>query len=158
MDESKLQQLLDKAEIMDTMSDFALGLGLPDFARYTSAFADEIEVYIPHHLGPEVQKVGAEDFGRRIAEFQGKFQARFHLQSGHKIELDGDGAKVTALQMFRFTLPTDHGGSWYMGGGVVHLDLVRTDRGWKIARLHNDVTWDDGNWSIFKRARGSLEE
>lgn len=154
--DSRVEGLIDRAAIADTMADFALGLGIPDFDRYTACFDDDVEVSIPHHLGVEVARMSGEEFGRSIEDFQGKFEARFHLQGAQHITVDGDRAHLTSLQMFRFVLPTDHGSSWYMGGGVLDIDLIRRPAGWKITRLANQVTWDDGNWSIFEHARGPV--
>jgi hypothetical protein len=151
-----LQTLSDRAEIQDVFANFALGLGIPAFDRYIAIFADQVEIRIPHHLGIPVQHMTGAEFGASIEKFQSKFEARFHTQSAHLITIDGDSAHVEALQMFRFVNSTTHGANWYMGGGVLNCDLVRTGQGWKITLLENRVTWDDGNWSIFEQARGPV--
>src|ERR1700687_1442462 len=66
MDDSKLQLLLDRAEISDVQLRYATGLDSRDWPLFRSCFTDEIETDFTSVFGGEPRKVSGHR-GRRAA-------------------------------------------------------------------------------------------
>lgn len=148
MTEPDTQYLQDRADILNLFGDYALALAKGDWDRYASIWAETVEIYVPVHIGPDVQTMTGAEFAKSIADTRELTNNRHHVQSSHHVTVDGDSAVVESLQTYRFERPTTNGGSVYTGGGNQVFNLTRTSDGWKINRMEYYINYQDGNWSV----------
>jgi hypothetical protein len=78
--------------------------------------------------------------------------------TNHVITIDGDNALCVAYVQARHYLPNDNGDSMQSMFGYYTNNFVRTPNGWKIRTCKLTVTWNTGNWDIFRLASERLKQ
>ncbi len=73
------------------------------------------------------------------------------------IEIDGDTAYVRVMLHAQYHLPNVRGGPVQTMIGYYDNWLVRTEMGWKITKMVQTITWNEGNWYIVEKAAGLSE-
>jgi SnoaL-like domain len=152
----ELTALLDHREIMDRISDLALGLDLREFDRYRRCFADQVEIRNPHFSpgGAPVRTCAGDEWARSVYRTQARLGYCLHTLTSPAVDLDGDRAEATVIQQAYFALDAagqDQRG--YRVGGPLRLLFLRTGHGWRIRRLEFTVTWSEGNPAVYEQAR-----
>jgi hypothetical protein len=132
MDE-RLQSLLDRAEISDTVMRYCLSLDRFDAEGVRDTLADEFTLDAGALAGPPAPKA-IDHFLEELVERNWGFTATIHMSPNHLVEIDGDSAQVTAY-MFASHIVGDAPEDCFWGYGIYTVDLVRLDRGWRISRL-----------------------
>ncbi|WP_195821305.1 nuclear transport factor 2 family protein [Roseobacter sp. MH60115] len=107
--------------------------------------------------------------GRRIAEHIGRrlgqrgqtlfanLKGTQHIAMPLIIEIDGDTAYVRVMLHAQYHLPNVRGGPVQTMIGYYDNWLVRTEMGWKITKMVQTITWNEGNWYIVEKAAGLSE-
>lgn len=153
---SELTALLDHREIMDRISDLALGLDLREFDRYRRCFADQVEIRNPHFSpgAAPVRTCTGDEWAQSVYRTQARLGYCLHTLTSPAIDLGGDSARATVMQQARFALdPAGGDDRGYRVGGPLRLIFVRTRDGWRISRLEFTVTWSEGNRAMYEQAR-----
>ncbi|MGH7950080.1 MAG: nuclear transport factor 2 family protein [Candidatus Binataceae bacterium] len=158
MDESKLQLLLDRAEISDVQLRYATGLDTRNWTLFRSCFADEIEVDFTSIFGGSPRKVTGDRWTESARRTVSGLDATHHMITNHVITVEGDGALCVAYVQAQHYLPNDKGESTQTMGGYYTNRFVRTPQGWKIKQCKLTLTWNTGNWYIFTLARERLDK
>jgi hypothetical protein len=153
VDQDKLQMLLDRMEISNTVIRYATAVDTRDWNLYRSCFTDEIELDFP---GWAVGTHKADEWVEMVRQMLGGFTATQHLSSNHAITLSGDEATCVSYMQGQHYLPNDTGDSALTIGGYYTNDLVRTKDGWKISACRLTVTWYAGNRYVFQLAKECL--
>jgi 3-phenylpropionate/cinnamic acid dioxygenase small subunit len=159
MTDAQLQLLLDRSEIERVIYDYATGLDTKDWTLWRSIFTDEVQVKFRSAaeaaftgLGQEWVSMTAEEWveGRR-ALFTGLATTQ-HQMSNPRTTIDGDAATcIMYMQAIHF-MPGRSDVEYTLGGYYVD-DLVRTPKGWKLARVNLNVTWERGDAGMLERGR-----
>lgn len=128
MDQTKLQALIERNEIIDVFNRYAVGVDRRDRDLYRSCFCDEIGVQV----GDGVSKnCPADEWVEQAFRALSGFQATQHIITNHMVELDGDRARGSAYLQARHFGPermlTVH--------GCYENDLVRSEDIWRIRKL-----------------------
>lgn len=150
MSEAELRELLDRQQILDRIADLGLGLDLSEPARYRRCFADKVEVRNPTFATDGGAKhYTGEEWVRSVAATQAALAIRLHALTCASVELAGDEAEAVVMQHAYFA---DRHGA-YRVAGPLRLGFIRTGGGWRIRRLHFEVTWTEGDPQVYARAR-----
>jgi 3-phenylpropionate/cinnamic acid dioxygenase small subunit len=157
-DETKLQYLLDRAEISDVQLRYATGVDMRDWASYRSCFTDEIDTDFTSAMGGEPRRLKADQWVEYARRTISGLKATQHMITNHVITLEGDEATCVAYVQARHHLPNDTGASDQVMFGYYTNRFVRTPDGWKIRACKLTVTWNTGNWHVFDLARRRLDE
>jgi 3-phenylpropionate/cinnamic acid dioxygenase small subunit len=158
MDETKLQLLIDRAEISDVQLRYATGLDSRDWRLFRSCFTDEIETDFTSVFGGEARKVNADRWTEAARRSLSGLAATQHMITNHVITVDGDAATCIAYVQARHFLPNDSGDSMQTMFGYYTNRFVRTPAGWKIRACKLTLWWQTGNPQIFTLASARLKE
>lgn len=159
MSDAHLQLLLDRSEIERVVYDYATGLDTKDWTLWRSIFTDEVRVKFSSTaeaafagLGQEWVSMTAEEWveGRRVL-FTGLATTQ-HQMSNPRITIDGDAATCIMYMQAIHLMPGSPDVEYTLGGYYVD-DLVRTPKGWKLARVNLNVTWGRGDAGMLERGR-----
>jgi hypothetical protein len=154
MEDTKLQLLLDRAEISDVQLRYATGLDSRDWALFRSCFADEIETDFTSVFGGAPRKVSADKWTDAARRTTSGLAATQHMITNHVITVDNesDTATCVAYVQARHYLPNDSGDSTQNMFGYYTNRFTRTRDGWKIQACKLTLTWQTGNRHIFTLA------
>jgi hypothetical protein len=142
--EIQIEQLADRQAIADLIARVGVMLDEKRFEEAASILADDVTVQTP----------GGSSSGREavMAQAERSHTVRTqHLITDVLIELDGDKAEVRANQIATFA--PDRSGARLVVNGVEQADpyltigglyrfgAVRTDAGWRVARIESETLW-----------------
>lgn len=130
---ARLEQLLDRQDILDCLIRFSRGMDRFDRELFLSAFhTDAVVAAGPFVGGP----VALYDWASKLHE-QGQ-SATHHNLLNHTCDLDGDVAHTETYYLFVGRNRDDT--NWIAGGRYIDR-LERRDGGWKIALRTNAIEW-----------------
>ena len=155
--EARLQHLLDREEIAQVIVNYGHAFDMLDWALHRSVFTAEIEMDFSASIGDGLVTMAADDWVDAVRPFFEALDGTQHIAMPLAIEIDGDDAYVRSMLHAQHYLPNDRGGAVQTMVGYYDNWLVRTDDGWRIRRMVQHITWNEGNWYVFERAAGISE-
>jgi hypothetical protein len=93
LNESKLQALVERTEIVDIFNRYTSGIDLRDRKLYRSCFTDEVEVDIG---GTAARICPADEWVEQAFAAVGSFESTQHIVTNHVIDVEGDVARGVA--------------------------------------------------------------
>ena len=141
MDTTKLQLLIDRTDIANTIIRFAYALDCQDWVLCRSCFTDEIEADYSDFRGQPAATIKADQF----VELRRKGLAGLktqHLSTNHIITVEGD--RATCISSMVIHRRSNEGEFFDTYGSYTHT-LERTPHGWKICQVKQTVLWNKGN-------------
>ena len=145
MNDTNLQQLLDRMEITDLVNRVAVAVDSRDWEGVRSCFADEVEVDYTSLNGGAPATVRADDL---VAGWRGGlsgFEATQHIVTNHVIAIEGDEATCRAYVHATHLLAARFGDPLWKVAGSYTYRLQRTPVGWKARAMTFSATWGEGN-------------
>jgi hypothetical protein len=150
IDEARLQELSDRAEISDVQLRYATGVDTRDWVLLRTCFADELEVDFSSGFGFPVVRAPADEWVAGVAPVMGALQATHHMITNHVITFDGaDHATCVAYVQAGHHHPGAAGGSELTVHGFYTNRFERTADGWRITALRLTVRWMTGDLGLF---------
>ncbi len=136
MNETKLQMLVDRMEIINVFNHYATGIDHHDKTIYRSCFIDKIDVDV---TGQGPVKVSADDWVDQAFSIVNNYETTQHIITNHTIAINGDEANAVAYLFAKHYHPENT----LTVGGYYTNRLVRTPEGWKISSLNLKMTWTE---------------
>lgn len=131
-----LRTLSDRAEIADLLSRYARGVDDKDWILWRTVFTDDAHLDYTSAGGPAGSR---EDIAAWLEASFAHIEGAHHHITNIEITINGDEADAVALfwNPFRAAwMPT-----FSAAGGYYRHHLVRTEDGWRSARLVEDNRW-----------------
>ncbi len=141
MDEAKLQMLVDRTEIIDTLLRYATSVDTRDWELLLTAYTDEIEVDMISIGMMEIMTMSAREFAGMIEQAVIGFDSTQHLVSNHVVNIDGDRATCVSYLQAQHYRAQDNEIHALTMGGYYSNDLIRTPEGWRINKYKVTITW-----------------
>jgi hypothetical protein len=147
MNEAKLQLLLDRAEISDIVTRYAMGMDLQDWKLFRSCLSDQVEADYSEATGQPAATLKANDFVAFIQSILSTEKLRTQtLSTNNAITIEGDRATCVSYYIAQHYLPKDSGsGEAFNVHGWYTDTLIQTAQGWKISGVKVTVRWTTGN-------------
>ena len=152
--EQQVQLLLDREEIGQVIVNYGLAFDMQDWALHRSVFTDEIEMDFSASIGDGLVAMTADAWVEAVKPFFANLAGTQHIAMPLTIEINGDQAYVRSLLNASHHLPNVRGGAVQTMVGYYENWLVRTADGWKIRKMVQHITWNEGNWYVFEKAAG----
>jgi SnoaL-like protein len=150
LDETRLQQLLDRAEISDVQLRYATCIDTLNWELFRTCFTDELEVDFSSSMGLPVVHVTADEWVENTKSVLGVLKATQHVIANHVITLDDDDhATCVAGVRARHHEPNSTGDSDQTAYGYYTNRFERTSSGWRMSVLKMTATWSTGNSGVF---------
>lgn len=148
-----LQQLSDRADVIDVVTKFAVSLDHRDWPGLRSCLAEVVEIDYPDSVG--VATVTGDDLVATATAFFERLDATQHVSANHQVEVTGDTATCTSTLLAQHHLAAlgDDGVQRQLGYYVNHLHRAG---GWRIVRSEQRVAWSEGNPEVFAHAAGAF--
>ncbi|MEM7547954.1 MAG: nuclear transport factor 2 family protein, partial [Pseudomonadota bacterium] len=127
---------------------------MQDWDLHRSVFTDEIQMDFTASLGGGLQTMMADQWVAAVKPFFASLNGTQHIAMPLIIEIDGDTAYVRSMLHAQHHMPNAKGGPVQTMIGYYDNWLVRSDEGWKITKMVQTITWNEGNWYIVERAAG----
>ena len=150
-DDTRLQMLIERMEISDTVIRYATGVDMRDWATFRSCFTDEVDIDLTSFRGGSPVHLMADEWTERVRKGISRFKSTQHLSTNHVITLNGDEATCVSYMQARHYFPLETGEHCFIMGGFYTNTLVRTPQGWKIRKLKQIVTWTEGDRALFEQ-------
>ena len=147
-----MEQLNDRANIIDTLNRFVLSIDTRDYGTMRSCLTDAINFDYTALFGTIMPKTADQLVKEVRANHQG-FRAVQHMTTNHLVDVDSDVATCHVNFQAQHFLPNERGGNLWTLGGRYDYRLVRTETGWKIQGCVISVAWTDGNLQLFELAQ-----
>jgi 3-phenylpropionate/cinnamic acid dioxygenase small subunit len=147
------QRLLDESDLRDLIHRYAFGLDNQDWAMWRAVFTDDVVMDMSDYQPePPPRLVPADKVVRSTEIMFAGFDRTQHLIGSHRFEIVGDTAVITAHMRAEHWLTTGQGGDRYTMYGTYTDECVRTDDGWKLAKVTLALIREEGNRHLMRVA------
>ena len=130
---ARLEQLLDRQDILDCLTRFSRGMDRFDRELFLSAFHPDAVIAAGEFVGGPAELY---DWAARMHE-QGQCATQHNLLN-HSCEIDGDVAHSETYYLFAARNRDDS--NWIAGGRYIDR-LERRDGAWRLALRTNAIEW-----------------
>jgi SnoaL-like domain len=150
VDETRLRQLSDRAEIIDVQHRYATGVDTRNWELLRTCFTDELEADFSSGFGAPVVRLKADEWIESIAPVMGALKATQHTITNHVITFDDDDhATCVAYVQARHHNPNPTGDCDHTVYGFYTNHFERTSNEWRITKCKLTVSWMTGNFGLF---------
>jgi 3-phenylpropionate/cinnamic acid dioxygenase small subunit len=140
-----LQELSDRAAIVDAVIAYATALDTRDWKRLGSLFADDA---CWEYSGSGERLLGPGAIVARISASLERFDATHHLNGNHVTAVHGDEAEHTCYYQAQHVRLGLADGDKFLGGGRYDDRLRRTADGWRFTHRKIISVWSEGNPAV----------
>ena len=140
-----IQELADRAAIVDAVIAYATALDTRDWERLGSLFADDA---CWEYSGSGERLLGPAAIVARISASLGRFDATHHLNGNHVTAVHGDEAEHTCYYQAQHVRLGLADGDKFLGGGRYDDRLRRTADGWRFTHRIITAVWSEGNPAV----------
>jgi hypothetical protein len=152
-DAEKIQLLLDREQIRETVANYPISIDSRDWKLFRSIFTDEIDVLLTMAAKADRprQRISADQFTKYVVEVIEKFSVTQHFLTHYHIDVKGDAATCLSYMYARHFRAKDRPAhSIWDIGGYYEYHLQRAGDGWKIPKYSLIVTWETNRPSDIK--------
>lgn len=145
--DTRITQLEDRVQISEVVTRYAIGVDRRDWEMFGAVFDDT--VWADFSAGG----VPAQEFTREALVAMTRsvldgFAATQHISPNHVIEFDAKDPDTAICHSYMFAqhhLEASSNGTYYLLSGSYTNTMRRTSKGWRIARVVQHRSWEDGN-------------
>jgi hypothetical protein len=146
----RLQRLEDRIAISDCVVTYAWSIDTADWERFATCFTDPVHIDFSE-AGMPAADLPRQDFVAFAAAGLGGFDALQHLSPNHLIAFDDgdpDRAVCRSAMVAQHHLAGAEGGDTFVMRGAYVNHMRRSPDGWRIERLVQHLSWNEGNAAL----------
>jgi hypothetical protein len=159
----EIRYLLDRAAIIDVMSNYATGLDARDWVLWRSVFVDEVVFDLSVWSGQKPRLLQVDRVVSEQARIFDELSVTQHFFTNHRVTVSGDTARCRMhmrAEHWLKPIPLSEGVGTsedalhdrYTMFGYYDDKLIRTNEGWKIQEMQLKVTRSEGPRSVMDQA------
>ena len=138
----ELDELLDRAEIEQTLVRYTRAIDSGEWDRLDTVFTPDAQI---DYTATGGIAAGFDEVKPWLAQMLPIFPRRMHSLAQIDIVFTDEGATVAAYFHNPMGMPQDEGPDHLVEfGGIYHHDFVCTSEGWRSRRLHEELVWKRG--------------
>jgi len=152
--ESRVRRLEDRSQISEQVIKYAMGVDRRDWAMFADCFTDPLYADFSGG-GIPAAPVSRARFVDQISTVLNGFTATQHISPNHVIEFDAedpDRAVCYSYMYAQHLLEGARDGEYYLLRGAYTNRMRRTEEGWRIERIIQHRSWEDGNTNAVAEA------
>jgi len=152
--EERVRRLEDRVLISEQVIKYAVGADRRDWAMFAECFTDPVYADFSG-VGRAAGSTSRANLVGGSAAVLNEFAYTQHLSSNHIIDFDEnepDRAVCHSYMYAQHLLEGSEGGDFYLVRGWYDNHMLRTAVGWRIERLIQHVTWQEGNINALAEA------
>jgi hypothetical protein len=152
--EARLRGLEDRALISEVVIKYALGVDRQDWGMFGECFTDRMWTDYSG-LGSPAREWLREDFVAMVRSALSGFTATQHISPNHVIAFDQDDPDRAICHSYmhaQHLLEGSEAGDFYLARGSYSNHMLRTPAGWRIERIVQYVSWQEGNTNAVTEA------
>jgi SnoaL-like domain len=145
---AKQAEWIDKSEITQLLNRYFRALDEKQFTteHMRQIFSPDAKIVRPNGT----VMIGPEMIGKSHQGSFTRFRSTQHLVRGYDGSIEDDVARVRPNLVAMHLWADGHGdpsslGNYFLAGGVISAQAVRTSEGWKISSLENQNIWRTGS-------------
>lgn len=148
------QTLLDRANIHDICTWYALGVDMCDWKLFQSIFADNFERDVSAVTGQPPQTMTPEQQVDECRAAMPGFDSTQHILTNEAITIDGNSAKAVVYMTAHHTLTVDEEQKHFVIRGFYVFRFARNsaDANWKISAVKLNVLSTEGDAGLIELA------
>lgn len=145
MNTATVQNLVDRAEIIDAVNIIGMGADLREWKACRAAFADKVLTDYTSLNSGTANTVVADTLIAGWADFFSKtFKATQHMITNHVVIVDGDKATCTSHFRAHHVYLGDQSSKTWTLGGLYNHTLTRVNSRWKVTQMKMTWTYEEG--------------
>src|ERR1700733_4096785 len=151
--DSRTRRLEDRTQISEQVIKYALAVDRRDWTMFGDCFTDHVTARFGD--GPP-SDLSRDELVTFVSNALDGFDATQHLSPNHVIEFDGgdpDRAICFSYMYAQHLLKGSESGDYYLLRGSYDNHMLRTSGGWRIERLVQHRSWEEGNAGAVAEAR-----
>jgi hypothetical protein len=150
--EARVRRLEDRALISETIIKYALGVDRRDWEMFSECFTDPVHADFASRPAADYAR---DDLVRSVSQALDGFTVTQHISPNHVIEFDQtdpDRAVCYSYMYAQHLLEGSPNGEFYLLRGSYDNHMRRTPDGWRIEKLVQHATWEEGNTTAVAEA------
>ena len=141
MNETRLQMLIDRMDITDTIIRYATSVDTCDWELFLTCYTDDIEMDMTSIGFDKPLNMPAKEFLEIIKQAVSPFDSTQHILSNHVVKINGDNAECISYLQAQHFRQDETGVHTLTIGGYYSNSYVRTPDGWRISKYKVTKTW-----------------
>ena len=149
------ERLLAREHIKETVFRFGMALDHKNFHHYPDIYTEEIDIDYTDSIGLK-KRISVREWQAAAVAFFGQLEATQHLIFPRTIELNDalDQATVNVLMLAQHYQPNNKGERTQRQYGEYVMGVRLIENTWKIERVIQRISWQEGNYWIVDPERG----
>jgi len=148
MADATVEKILDRQEIVDTITRLFVGTDRRDWLQVESCLADEVTLDMTSLAGGKPMKMSSVQVAKGWKDGLQVIDQVHHQVSNFEVTISGDEASATCygITFHHRMLNSPDNVRTFVGSYLIHL--IRANPGWKIDRFRYDSKFVAGNLEL----------
>lgn len=150
--ETRVRRLEDRALISEQVINYAVAVDRRDWRMFAACFTETVHT----DYGGDVAVLGRDELAANVSKVLDGFAVTQHLSPNHLIEFDDDDPDRAVCRSYMYAqhlLEGSENGEFYLLRGSYTAHLRRVPEGWRIEKLIQHPSWEEGNTGAVEEAR-----
>jgi hypothetical protein len=151
---NRLDLLESKEAIRQILVSYGNSFDTKNWELHKSLFTDSILMDFSASIGSGLTSMTSEQWVAGVKPFFQNLTATQHIGSVLSVDIKNDSAYATTMLHAQHFLQNSKGESVQRMIGYYDVWLIKQNSNWKIYKMVQHISWNEGNWYVFEKAAG----